>query len=255
MTTHEKALATMRRPDFDPHDRFVTVEAVTTYLAAFHDQHPDGRPIIEHQTTQPWRGLVSEIGMSVYHPTAFEIMQRTTDPKALTDREVLLLVMTADCPDTYTAADWDVMVAQRLEAANRRRDAAKRKERNDHDDERAERGGRVQHRLDHIAGTRNVPDAPLSHRAKMRRTKSLKAAQERRELRRKTVEGIVVQPRKDDWRAMTSDEVKQYHQTIDRLIAQGTIEAVMGDELADPEGSPIAYLHRLGRMASKGDRV
>lgn len=255
MTADEKALASVRRPDFDPHDRFVTMEAVATYLAAFHDQHPDGRSIIEHQITEKWQGLVSETGMCVYHPTVFEIMQRTTDPKTLTDREVLFLVMTADCPDTYTAADWDAMVVQRLETANSRRDAAKRKERNSHDDERAERGGRERLMLDPIPGQRVTPDEALSQRAKMRRTKSLKAAQERRKSRRMIAQGIVVQPSKDEWRAMTPEQVKQYHQTIDRLVTMGTLDPFAVDEIENPEGSPIAYLYRMGRMTAKGDRA
>ncbi|MER9624058.1 hypothetical protein NKI98_21955 [Mesorhizobium sp. M0222] len=255
MTTDEKALASVRRPDFDPHDRFVTMEAVATYLATFHDQHPDGRSIIEHQTTEQWQGLVSEIGMCVYRPTVFEIMQRTTDPKTLTDREVLFLVMTADCPDTYTAADWDAMVAQRLEAANNRREAAKRKERKDHNDERAERGGRERLTLNPVPGQRVIPDEALSQRAKMRRTKSLKTAQERRRLRRMTALGIVVQPSKDQWRTMNPEQVKQYHQTIERLVTMGTLDPLTVDDIENPEGSPIAYLYRMGRMTSKGDRA
>ncbi|MER8473185.1 hypothetical protein NKH23_28005 [Mesorhizobium sp. M1328] len=248
MTADEKALASVRRPDFDPNDRFVAVEAVTAYLAAFHDQHPDGRPIIDHQATHRWQGLVSEIGMCVYRTTVFEIMHRTTDRKALTDREVLFLVMTADCPDTYTAADWDAMVAQRLEAANSRRDAAKRKERNSHDDERAERGGRVQHRLDHIAGTYAVPDAALSHRAKLRRSKSIKAAAERREGRRKVVEGVVVQHRNADWRDMTSDQVKEHQTVLDKLAAKGTLDAVFAEELSGKIPPDLYYLQRFGRV-------
>ncbi|WP_032809548.1 hypothetical protein [Mesorhizobium sp. WSM1293] len=255
MTTDEKALATMRRPDFDPHDRFVTSEAVTTYLAPYLDQHPDGTSTIEHQTGQPWRGMVSETGVCVYRRTAFHIMQAHCDPKALTDREVLFLVMTSTESESYTQADWSQMVAGEMLGAKVRQEADRRGKRHKLDHDRGKRGSRERLTLDHLPGQRAIPDHALPQRAKMRRTKSLKAAQERRSLRRATTEGIVVQPRKDQWRDMNRNDVKEYHQTMDRLVAMGTLDPLMVDEIADPEASPIAYLYRMGRMTSKGDRA
>ncbi|TPN06427.1 hypothetical protein FJ973_24805 [Mesorhizobium sp. B2-1-3] len=259
MSPDEKALVTLRGPGWDPNDhvdRYVTHEAVTMFMAQYLDRHLDGTPVTEHRPTYPWQGMVSETGSCVYCPTAFQIMQAHDDPAGLTDREVLFLVMTSTEGESYTKADWHAMVEGKIAGAKVRQDADKRGKRHklDHDD-RAERGGRERLTLDHLPGQRVIPDEALSQRAKMRRTKSLKAAQERRKLRRMIARGIVVQPSKDEWRAMSPTDVKQYHQTIDRLVAMGTLDPFAVDEIENPEGSPIAYLYRMGRMTAKGDRA
>jgi hypothetical protein len=259
MTTDEKALATLRQPGWDPnglHDQYVTEDAVLALMAPYRDTFPNGRPLHEHRLGESWQGPRNAAGNQTYLPSLWAILDHVADTKDLTDRQVIHLVMTSTDNESYRPEEWEAMVDGKIADAKVRQEADRRSKRHNLDyDERAKRGGRERLTLDRLPGQRVIPDEALSQRTKMRRTKSLKAAQERRELRRKITEGIVVQPRKDDWRAMTSEDVKQYHQTIDRLIAQGTIEAVMGDELTDPEGSPIAYLHRLGRMASKGDRL
>ncbi|TPM52820.1 hypothetical protein FJ951_05390 [Mesorhizobium sp. B2-2-3] len=259
MTPDEKALVTLRLPRWDPNDhidRYVTHEAVTAFMAQYLDQHPDGASTIEHDPVRGWQGMVSETGSCVYRPTAFQIMQAHCDPKALTDREVLFLVMTSTTSESFTEADWSAMVEGKVQEVKVRQDADRRGKRRklDHDD-RAERGGRERLTLDHLPGQRVIPDAALSQRAKMRRTKSLKAAQERRKSRRMIAQGIVVQPSKDEWRTMSPTDVKQYHQTIDRLVAMGTLDPFAVDEIENPEGSPIAYLYRMGRMTAKGDRA
>lgn len=259
MRPDEKALATLRLPRWDPnglHDQYVTHEAVTAFMAQYLDRHPDGTPTVEHQLGQQWRGLVNETGVCVYYPTAFQIMQAHDEPTRLSDREVLFLVMTSTTAEGYTPDDWDEMVEGIRLAAKVRQDADRRGKRHklDHDD-RAERGGRKRLTLDHIRGQRVIPDEALSQRAKMRRTKSLKSAQERRELRRKTAEWFVIQPRKDEWREMNPSDVKQYHRALDMLVATGTLSPFEVDEETNPEASPLAYLYRMGRMTSKGDRA
>ncbi|ESY96729.1 hypothetical protein X741_07680 [Mesorhizobium sp. LNHC229A00] len=259
MKPDEKALVTLGSPGWDPNDhvdRYVTHEAVTAFMAQYLDQHPDGTSTIEHQLGQHWRGLVSETGACVYCPTAFQIMQEHDDPAGLTDREVLFLVMTSTMSESYTKADWDAMVEGKIAEAKVRQDDDRRGKRHklDHDD-RAERGGRQRLTLGHLSGQRVIPDEALSQRAKMRRTKSLKAAQERRKLRRMTTEAITIQPKKEEWRDMSPAEVKQYHQTIDKLVATGTLSPFDVDEERNPETSPLAYLYRMGRMTSKGDRA
>lgn len=259
MKPDEKALVTLRSPGWDPNDhidRYVTHETVTAFMAQYLDQHPDGTSTIKHDPVRGWQGMTSETGTCVYRPTAFQIMQAHDCPKGLIDREVVFLVMTSTEAESFTRADWDAMVAGKIAEAKVRQDAGKRGKRHklDHD-ERAERGGRERLTLDHLPGQRVIPDEVLSQRAKMRRTKSLKAAQERRKSRRMTAQGIVVQPSKDEWRAMSPTDVKQYHQTIDRLVAMGTLDPFTVDEIENPEGSPIAYLYRMGRMTAKGDRA
>ncbi|WP_404925709.1 hypothetical protein [Mesorhizobium sp. ORM16] len=259
MKPDEKALVTLRSPGWDPNDhvdRYVTHEAVTAFMAQYLDQHPDGASTIEHDPVRGWQGMVSETGSCVYRPTAFQIMQAHCDPKALTDREVLFLVMTSTEAESFTEADWSAMVEGKVLEVKVRQDADRRGKRRklDHDD-RAERGGRERLKLDYLPGQRVIPDEALSQRAKMRRTKSLKAAQERRDRRRKTAEGVVIQMKKEEWRAMNPEQVKQYHTTLDRLVAMGTLDPHMVDEHENAEGSPISYLYRMGRMTSKGDRA
>ncbi|ESZ50996.1 hypothetical protein ACYG9R_10640 [Mesorhizobium sp. RSR565B] len=259
MNPDEKALVTLRLPGWDPNDhvdRYVTHETVTAFMAQYLDQHPDGISTIEHDHVRGWQGLVSEIGSCVYCATAFQIMQAHDDPAGLTNREVLFLVMTSTTSESFTKADWDQMVAGKIAEAKVRQDEDRRGKRHKHGhDDRAERGGRERLTLDRLPGQRVIPDEALSQRAKMRRTKSLKAAQERRKSRRMIAQGIVVQPSKDEWRTMSPTDVKQYHQTIDRLVAMGTLDPFAVDEIENPEGSPIAYLYRMGRMTAKGDRA
>ncbi|ESY02035.1 hypothetical protein X753_24965 [Mesorhizobium sp. LNJC399B00] len=259
MSPDEKALVTLRTPGWDPNDhldRYVTHGAVTAFMAQYLDRHPDGTSTIEDDPVRGWRGLVSETGSCVYCPTAFQIMQAHNDAVGLTDREVVFLVMTSTEVESFTQADWDAMVTGKIAEAKARQDDDRRGKRHklDHD-ERAERGGRERLTLDQIRGQRITPDEALSQRAKMRRTKSLKAAKERRKSRRMIAQGIVVQPSKDEWRTMSPTDVKQYHQTIDRLVAMGTLDPFAVDEIENPEGSPIAYLYRMGRMTAKGDRT
>ncbi|TPL45440.1 hypothetical protein [Mesorhizobium sp. B2-4-6] len=260
MSPDEKALVTLRSPGWDPNDhldRYVTHEAVTAFMAQYLDQHPDGTSTIEHDPVRGWQGMVSETGSCVYRPTAFQIMQAHDDPRGLTDREVLFLVTTSTEAESFTQADWNAVVAGKIAEAKVRQGEDRRSKRHklDHDD-RADRGGRERLTLDPIKGQRVIPDEALSQRAKMRRTKSLKEAKARRDQRRKTAEGVVIQPRKEEWRAMSPEQVKQYHQTIDRLVAMGTLDPHMvDDETVNPEGSPIAYLYRMGRMTSKGNRA
>ncbi|CDX41279.1 hypothetical protein MPLA_380031 [Mesorhizobium sp. ORS 3359] len=259
MSPDEKALVTLRLPGWDPNDhidRYVTHEAVTALLAEYLDRHPDGTSTIEYRPGEGWQGFVSETGTCVYCPTAFRMMQAHDDPKGLTDREVVFLVMTSTEVETYSQADWAAMVEGKIAAARVRQDEERRSRRHklDHDD-RAERGGRTRVALDHIPGQRVISDEALSHRAKMRRTKSLKEARARRDRRRKIAEGIVIQMKKEEWRAMSPEQVKQYHTTLDRLVAMGTLDPFTVDDERDPEGSPIAYLYRMGRMTSKGDRA
>ncbi|CCV05403.1 hypothetical protein MESS2_1570008 [Mesorhizobium metallidurans STM 2683] len=259
MSLDEKALVTLRVPRWDPNDHvdhYVTHEAVTAFMAQYLDQHPDGASTIEHRLGQPWWGPVSETGACVYCPTAFQIMQVHDDPVGLTDREVLYLVMTSTTSDSYTKADWDAMVEGKMLEAKVKRDEDRRNKRDTLDnDERAERGGRERLTLDHITGQRVIPDEALPHRAKMRRTKSLKEAKARRDLRRKTAEGVVIQMKKEEWRAMNPEQVKQYKTTLDRLVAMGTIDPHMVDEYENAERSPMAHLYRMGRMTSRGDRA
>ncbi|WP_256754201.1 hypothetical protein [Mesorhizobium sp. Mes31] len=259
MSPDEEALVTLRVPGWDPNDHvdhYVTHEAVTAFMAQYLDQHSDGTSTIKHDPVRGWQGMTSETGTCVYRPTAFQIMQAYDCPKALTDREVVFLVMTSTEAESFTRADWDAMVAGKIAEARVRQEADRRGKRRklDHDD-RAERGGRERLTLDRLPGQRVIPDEALPQRAKMRRTKSLKAAQERRKSRRMIAQGIVVQPSKDEWRAMNPEQVKQYHQTIDRLVTMGTLDPFAVDEIENPEGSPIAYLYRMGRMTAKGDRA
>ncbi|RWM97681.1 MAG: hypothetical protein EOR86_07590 [Mesorhizobium sp.] len=259
MSPDEKALVTLTSPGWEPNDhldRYVTREAVMAFMAEYLDQYPDGTSTIEHDPVRGWQGLLSETGLCVYRPTAFQIMHAHDDPKGMTDREVLFLVMTSTEGEGYTKADWAAMVEGKIAEARVRQDEERRSKRHklDHDD-RAERGGRERVTLDHIPGQRVIPDEGLSHRAKMRRTKSLKEARARRDLRRKTAEGVVIQMKKEEWRAMSPEQVKQYHTSLDRLVAMGTLDPFTVDDERDPEGSPIAYLYRMGRLTSKGDRA
>ncbi|PBC22148.1 MULTISPECIES: hypothetical protein [unclassified Mesorhizobium] len=260
MRPDEKALAALRLPGWDPnglHDQYVTHEAVTAFMAQYLDQRPDGRPLYEKSSpVEPWTGPRNAAGEQTYFPSLWTILDTVVDPSDLTSEQVAHLVMTSTENEGYTPADWEEMVEGIRLAAKVRQDKDKRSKRHklDHDD-RAERGGRERVTLDHIQGQRVIPDEALSQRAKMRRTKSLKAAQERRKLRRMTTEAIMIQPRKDEWREMTPSDVKQYHQTIDKLVAMGTLDPLMVDEETNPEGSPLAYLYRMGRMTSKGDRA
>ncbi|MBZ9772897.1 hypothetical protein [Mesorhizobium sp. CO1-1-8] len=260
MSPDEKALVTLRLPRWDPNDhvdRYVTHEAVTAFMAEYLDRYPDGRPLYEKSSpVEPWTGPRNAAGEQTYLPTLWAILDTVSDPGDLTSIQVVHLVMTSTENESYIAADWDEMVEGKRLAAKVRQDADRRSKRHklDHDD-RAERGGRERLTLDHIPGQRVIPDEALSQRAKMRRTKSLKEAKERRDHRRKIAEGVVIQPSKEKWRAMSPDQVKQYHQTIDRLVAMGTLDPLTVDEAENPEGSPIAYLYRMGRMTSKGDRA
>jgi hypothetical protein len=170
------------------------------------------------------------------------------DAKDLTDRQVVHLVMTSTDNESYRPEEWQAMVDGKIVEAKVRHDTKRKKERNNHDDERGERSGRVQHALDHIAGTRSVPDAALSHRAKLRRTKAIKAAAERRERRRKVVEGIIVQHRNADWRDMTSGQVKNHQSVLDELAAKGTLDAVFAEELSGKIPPDLYYLQRFGRV-------
>lgn len=120
MTTDEKALATLRAHGYEPYDCLAD-DAVKIALAPYLDQHPDGSSVIEHRPTDCWEGMVSEMGNLVYHPTAYLMMQNATDPKALTDREVVFLVMTCEYSEMYTKADWDGMVAQQIERSQKER--------------------------------------------------------------------------------------------------------------------------------------
>ncbi|WP_027057040.1 hypothetical protein [Mesorhizobium loti] len=260
MTTDEKALATLRQPGWDPnglHDQYVTEHAVTAFLAPYRDSHPDGRPIHEHRLGASWTGPRNAAGDQTYLPSLWAMLDHVADVKDLTDRQVVHLVMTSTDSESYKPEEWQTMVAGKIAEAKVRHDADRRSKRHklDHDD-RAARGGRERLTLDHLSGQRVIPDDSLSQRAKMRRTKSLKDAKARRDQRRKTAEGVVIQPRKEEWRATSPEQVKQYHQTMDRLVAMGTLDPfTVDDEAADPEGSPMAYLYRMGRMTSKGDRA
>ncbi|QKD00785.1 hypothetical protein [Mesorhizobium loti] len=260
MTPDEKALVTLRSPRWDPNDhidRYVTHEAITAFMAKYLDQHPDGTPLYQKASpADPWQGPRNAAGDQTYLPSLWVILDTVADPRELTTVLVVYLVMTSTEAESFTQADWNAMVEGKIAAAKVRQDEDRRSKRHklDHDD-RAERGGRERLKLDHLPGQRVIPDEALSQRAKMRRTKSLKAAQERRKSRRMIAQGIVVQPSKDEWRAMNPEQVKQYHQTIDRLVTIGTLDPFAVDEIENPEGSPIAYLYRMGRMTAKGDRA
>lgn len=260
MTLDEKALVTLRLPGWDPNDhvdQYTTREAVTAFMAQYLDRHPDGRPLYEKSSpVEPWAGPRNAAGDQTHLPTLWTILDAVVDPRDLTTKQVVHLVMTSTDHESYTPADWDAMVEGIRLAAKVRLDADRRGKRHKLDtDDRAERGGRERLTLDHIRGQRVIPDEALPQRAKMRRTKSLKSAQERRELRQKTAEWFVIQPRKDEWREMNPSDVKQYHQTLDMLVATGTLSPFEVDEETNPEGSPLAYLYRMGRMTSKGDRA
>lgn len=120
MTLDEKALATIRAHGYEPHDALAE-DVVRAVLAPYLDQNPDGSSIIEHRHTYKWEGMVSETGLCVLRPTAYQIMQNATDPKTLTDRDVVFLVMTCDYGEMYTKADWDGMVAQQIERSQKGR--------------------------------------------------------------------------------------------------------------------------------------
>ncbi|TPN99868.1 hypothetical protein [Mesorhizobium sp. B1-1-5] len=225
-------------------------------MAQYLDQHPDGRPLYQKASpVDTWTGPRNAAGDQTFRPSLWAILDTVADAGDLTPKQVVHLVMTSTDNESYTPEDWAEMVAGKIAAAKAKRDADRRSKRDSLDNvDRAERGGRERLTLNHIPGQRVIPDEALSHRAKMRRTKSLKEAKERRDRRRKAAEGVVIQPRKEEWRAMNPEQVKQYHQTIDRLVAMGTLDpSAVDDENA--EGSPIAYLYRMGRMTSKGDRA
>ncbi|RUV16907.1 hypothetical protein [Mesorhizobium sp. M7A.F.Ca.MR.245.00.0.0] len=260
MSPDEKALVTLRSPRWDPNDHvdnYVTHEAVAAFMAQYLDRHPDGRPMYQKSSpVAPWQGPRNAAGDQTYLPSLWAILDTVAEARRLTPIQVVHLVMTSTDNESYTADDWDQMVEGKRLAAKVRQDEERRSKRHKLDlDDRAERGGRERLTLDHIPGQRVIPDEALPQRAKMRRTKSLKAAHERRNLRRKTAEPIVVQPRKAEWRAMSPEQVREYHQTIDRLVTMGTLDPFAVDEVENPEGSPIAYLYRMGRMTSKGDRA
>lgn len=260
MSPDEKALVTLRSPGWDPNDhidRYVTHEAVTAFMAEYLDQYPDGTPLYQKASpVDPWQGPRNAAGDQTYRPSLWAILDTVADPRDLTPKQVVHLVMTSTDNESYTPEDWDAMVAGKIACAKVKRDAERRNKRDSLDnDDRAERGGRQRLTLDHIPGQRVIPDEALSHRAKMRRTKSLKEAKARRDRRLKTAEGVVIQMKKEEWRAMSPEQVKQYHQAVDRLEAMGAIDHRMVDDERDPEGSPLAYLYRMGRMTSKGDRA
>lgn len=118
MTHDEKALATIRTHGYAQYDG-PTEGVVKVALAPYLDRHPDGTSIIKSGPLDKWDGMVSETGLHVYCPTAYQIMQDATDPKDLTDSEVVFLVMTSDCGDMYTKADWQGVVDQQIERAKR----------------------------------------------------------------------------------------------------------------------------------------
>ncbi|TIL43660.1 hypothetical protein [Mesorhizobium sp.] len=251
MTTDEKALATLRQPGWDPnglHDQYVTEDAVTAFLAPYRDSHPDGRPLHEHHVPRPWTGPRNAAGDQTYLPSLWAILDHVADVRDLTDSQVVHLVMTSTDNESYRPEEWQAMVDGKIAEAKVRHDTKRKKERNNHDDERAERSGRVQRALDHIAGTHSVPDSALSHRAKLRRTKAIKAAAERRERRRKVVEGIVVEHRNSDWREMTAGQVKDHQSVLDKLAAKGTLDAVFAEELSGKIPPDLYYLQRFGRV-------
>ncbi|MGX5804816.1 hypothetical protein ACWGS9_26705 [Bradyrhizobium sp. Arg314] len=260
MSPEEKALVTLRLPGRDPNDlvdRYVTHEAVTAFMAQYLDQHPDGRPLYQKSSSvEPWTGPRNAAGDQTYLPSLWAILDTVIDPGDLTPPQVVHLVMTSTDHEGYTPHDWDAMVEGKRLAARVRQDEERRSKRQRLDlDDRAERGGRERLALDHLPGQRVIPDEALPHRTKMRRTKSLKEAKARRDLRRKTAEGVVIQIKKEEWRAMSPEQVKQYHITLDQLVAKGALDPFTVDDERDPEGSPMAYLYRMGRMTSKGDRV
>ncbi|RVB07289.1 hypothetical protein EN918_37445, partial [Mesorhizobium sp. M7A.F.Ca.CA.004.05.1.1] len=227
MTTDEKALATLRQPGWDPnglHDQYVTEHVVTAFLAPYRDSHPEGRPLHEHRLGASWTGPRNAAGDQTYLPSLWAILDHVADVKDLTDRQVVHLVMTSTDSESYKPEEWQTMVEGKIAEAKVRHDAKRKNERNNHDDERAERGGRERLTLDHLPGQRVIPDEAISQRAKMRRTKSLKEAKQRRDQRRKTAEGVVIQPKKEEWRAMSAEQVKQYHQTMERLVAMGALD-------------------------------
>ncbi|TPM51411.1 hypothetical protein FJ951_06250 [Mesorhizobium sp. B2-2-3] len=260
MSPDEKALVTLRSPRWDPNDhidRYVTHEAVTAFMAEYLDQHPNGTPLYQKASpVDPWQGPRNAAGDQTCLPSLWAILDTVADARCLSPTQVVHLVMTSTESEGYTPDDWGQMVEGKIAAAKVRQDADRRSKRHklDHDD-RAERGGRERLTLDHIPGQRVIPDEALPHRAKMRRTKSLKDAKARRDRSRRTAEGVVIQMKKEEWRAMSPEQVKQYHTTLDRLVAMGTLDPSMVDDERDPEGSPIAYLYRMGRMTSKGDRA
>lgn len=260
MSPEEKALATVRSPKWDPNDHvdnYVTHEAVTAFMAQYLDQHQDGRPLYQKASpVDPWAGPRNAAGDQTYRPSLWAILDTVADPRDLTSAQVMHLVMTSTDHESYTPGDWAEMVEGKITAAKVKRDADRRTKRDSLDNEdRAQRGGRERLALDHLPGQRVIPDEALSHRAKLRRTKSLKDAQKRRDQRRKTAEGVVIQIKKEEWWAMSPEQVKQYHITLDRLVAMGALDPFTVDAERDPEGSPMAYLYRMGRMTSKGDRA
>ncbi|RWL81901.1 MAG: hypothetical protein EOR67_28630 [Mesorhizobium sp.] len=257
MSPDEKALVALRSPGWDPNDhvdQYVTREAVTAFTAKYLDQHPDGTPLYRKASpVDPWAGPRNAAGDQTYRPSLWAVLDTVADPRDLTSQQVVQLVMTSDDHESYTQADWSEMVEGKVAAAKATRDAYRSKRGDRDNDDRAERGGRERLTLDNIKGHRTIPDEALSYRVKWGRTKSLKAAQKRRDLRRKTVEGVVIQPRKEEWRTMSPEQVKQYKTALDRLVAMGTLDPSAADD-ESAEGSPIAYLYRMGRMTSKGDR-
>ena len=66
--------------------------------------------------------------------------------------------MTSECADTYTKADWD-LYRRAGSGGSQEPQSKQRDERSDRrDDDRADRSERVRHTLDHLSGTRQVPD-------------------------------------------------------------------------------------------------
>ncbi|TIL44959.1 hypothetical protein [Mesorhizobium sp.] len=183
MNTDEKALATLRQPGWDPnglHDQYVTEDAVLALMAPYRDTFPNGRPLHEHRLGESWQGPRNAAGNQTYLPSLWAILDHVADTKDLTDRQVIHLVMTSTDNESYRPEEWEAMVDGKIADAKVRQEADRRSRRHNLDnDERAKRGGRERLTLDRIPGQQVIPDEALSQRAKMRRTKSLKAAQER----------------------------------------------------------------------------
>lgn len=162
----------------------------------------------------------------------------------LSTREVLTLMLTSDAPDTYSPAEWGLMVEQRREAAEARRAVAKK-------EEREREAGAARRRLaapdlDPIPGYHVVPDAALKRSAKDRRKVSLKAAAERREKRKEL--GTVLVPDPKTFNAMTkSEKIELRHRQEKFALTHDHMQEMLADMLEGPEVDQVGFLYRNGR--------
>ena len=236
----QRALEAIRSPNYDPSDT-LTQPAVNAFLAPYLDNDPaTGMPLV----TKPY--AVNDTGLFVFRTSAARIMRSTDNPAELSDRDVLTLVLTSACSCTYNADEWALMAQLEAERSAAYRAALKDKARKRHDTTGRQERAREQYRLERPpAGYRNATG--LKHRQKMQITAALKAAEERRERRRKT-SGIVIMPGRRAFEAMTIKEKQELRKTqTDVVLDNATALQTLGDLMDGPDVEYAGFLYRFGR--------